>query len=586
MPVRRHDNGCVDDLIRLGVDARTRRRTIGSLLALLAIVLVVLGAAPAGAHAVLVSSSPADGASLDAAPEEVRLEFSEAVSADLGGIRVFDGAGNRVDEGAVEVDGSTVRVALRAGLGDGAYVATWRVVSADAHPVRGGFVFSVGDAAADPALLSRLLADGADRWWELAGGAGRWVAYTGTLLAAGGAAFLALVHRRAESPRVAVRAVRIAALLGGTGIVVALPIQAALATGQGPGALFQPGVLRSVLGDGVGWATAVGLVGLGLVAGGLRTDRRVAIAGAALAAGSFALTGHNRASDVPALATISGLVHLWAAAAWFGGLVLLALLLRPTSAPTPRSAGAAVTEDAEEAELASAIDDRWRRELVARFSTFAAAALVVVAVAGLALTWAEVRSVAALTSTDHGVLLLVKVAIAVVVLAIAAYNNRVLTPTVRTGRNQAAVPRLRRLVAAESVLLLVVLGVTAVLVNVTPARTAAPGGAIVERIVDLGDAGSVQIVIDPARAGTNVVHVYTYDPEGRPGEIADEVELEAVLPAEDIGPLVREPFRAGPAHLQLDDDLFVTAGEWELTVRARIDRFTEVTGTTDVPIGR
>jgi hypothetical protein len=51
--------------------------------------LLLLGAAPASAHAVLEASTPGDGARLDTPPESVRLEFNEPVSADLGGLRVF-----------------------------------------------------------------------------------------------------------------------------------------------------------------------------------------------------------------------------------------------------------------------------------------------------------------------------------------------------------------------------------------------------------------------------------------------------------------------------------------------------------------
>ena len=102
---------------------------------LLAVATLLATASPAAAHAVLLSTSPADRAQLSTPPGAVSLEFSENVSAALGAVRVFDRDGTHVDEGAVRVIGSKVRVALQAGLGDGAYVATYRVLSADSHPV-------------------------------------------------------------------------------------------------------------------------------------------------------------------------------------------------------------------------------------------------------------------------------------------------------------------------------------------------------------------------------------------------------------------------------------------------------------------
>ena len=128
-----------------------------------------------------------------------------------------------------------------------------------------------------------------------------------------------------------------------------------------------------------------------------------------------------------------------------------------------------------------------------------------------------------------------------------------------------------------------VVAITSVLVVVTPARTeAAPG--VVERIVELGDAGSVQLTVAPARAGFNQIHLYLFDPDGRPAEIAESVTLVMSLPSADLGPITRDAFRAGPAHFQLDTDDLAVPGTWTIDVKARVDRFTEETGTAEVPI--
>lgn len=161
------------------------------LLATFVVVLMGPWARPAGAHAVLVSSSPGDGVNLDTAPTEVRLEFSEPISAQLGGLRVFDGNGDRVDRGSVEVVDKTIAVDLEGDLPDGTYVAAYRIVSADAHPVRGGIVFSVGDANASGVGVSDFLGDGADVGWEIVGAVARWMAMAGALVAAGGTVFMA-----------------------------------------------------------------------------------------------------------------------------------------------------------------------------------------------------------------------------------------------------------------------------------------------------------------------------------------------------------------------------------------------------------
>ena len=53
----------------------------------------------------------------------------------------------------------------------------------------------------------------------------------------------------------------------------------------------------------------------------------------------------------------------------------------------------------------------------------------------------------------------------------------------------------------------------------------------------------------------------------------------------DIGPIVREPFRAGPAHFQIDGDELVTGGRWVIEVTAAVSRFEEATAEVEVLVG-
>ena len=113
--------------------------------------LAALLAWPAGAagHAVLTHSTPHRGATVETAPPEVQFDFNEAVEASFGSVRVYDENGDQVDDGDIHRPGGSsisVAVGLEDGLGDGVYTGTYRVVSADGHPVSGGFSFGVGEA--------------------------------------------------------------------------------------------------------------------------------------------------------------------------------------------------------------------------------------------------------------------------------------------------------------------------------------------------------------------------------------------------------------------------------------------------------
>lgn len=535
-------------------------RRLGAVLGVV-IALVVVGgvsATPAGAHAILVSSTPGDGARLDDAPASVELEFSEPISVDLGGLRVLDADGERVDRGAVRAVDRTISVDVADGLPDGAYVATYRIVSADGHPVRGGIVFTVGDTDADAAGLARLLDDDGERSWELVGAASRWLAMVGALVVVGGVGFVAWC--RPERARRFDIALRAGAVAGIVGAVANVWVQAALATGRGAGALFDDGVLRSVLADGYGASVTLAVVGL-TVAVFVWRRRWLAVLGSIAVVASFPLVGHTRFDDV-AIGTVSDVVHVGAAGIWAGGLLFLLLALGTTTDPATRA------------------------RMVGRFSTVATVAIVVVAGAGVALSWVEVKALSALTSTTYGWVLVTKVAMVAVVAAVGAYNHFRVVPTIEASpQDPAPRRRLRATLLAELAGLVVIAAVTAVLVNETPAYVDAGIGQIHSEILDLGDAGSVQLVVDPNRAGENSLHLYFYDPEGRPAEIAEDVLIRLSKPGDDIGPIDRTPFRAGPAHFQWDGSELVSGGRWTVTVVARIDRFSEETATADVLVG-
>lgn len=530
---------------------------------LLGLLAVGAGAGQAAAHATLVSVDPADGARLDASPPVVRLTFSERVSADLGGVRVLDATGAQVQQGAARVEGETVEVDLAPDLPAGTYVVSYRVVSADGHPVRGGSVFGVGAGEVDVGALAEVTNEGDDRIWEVAGAVGRALAYSGVLLAAGGVAFLVLVHRGGDERVRLLRVVWAAGLVGAAGSLVALPVQAALGTGQGPGSLFDEGVLAEVARDGVGLGLVLALVGLAIAIPMVERHGPTALAGAVVAAGSFATNGHTRAGSSAALATVADISHLLVVAVWGGGVVLLAICLRARRRADHDQPGSVA--------------------LVARFSTLATGSIVLVGLTGAALGWREVGSLDAITGTGYGRLLLVKVGVVAAIGALGAYNHFRLVPALTGGKARAALAQLRTTLRIEVLGLAVVVALTSVLVVVNPGRAGSEGG-VVEEVVVLGEAGTVQVTVSPAVVGTNQIHLYLFDPDGRPADIAESVTLELSLPSAQLGPIEREAVRAGPAHFQLDGDDLAVGGTWTIEVQARLDRFAEATGTIEVPV--
>jgi copper resistance protein C len=106
--------------------------------------LLVVGAAPASAHASLVHSSPADQSSLATAPKTVKLTFDENIRMpSLILVKNSDGAS--VVAGKTAVLDNIVSTPVKTGP-SGDYTVAYRVVSADGHPVSGRLSFTVGSA--------------------------------------------------------------------------------------------------------------------------------------------------------------------------------------------------------------------------------------------------------------------------------------------------------------------------------------------------------------------------------------------------------------------------------------------------------
>jgi methionine-rich copper-binding protein CopC len=118
-----------------------RRAVLALVAATLALVVPAAGArAVLPAHARLLSTTPADGASVPTA-DEVTLTFSEDVDARFVQMRVDGPAGSERD-GAASAERGTVTQRLVADLPAGRHTVTFRVVSVDGHPVSGSFSFT------------------------------------------------------------------------------------------------------------------------------------------------------------------------------------------------------------------------------------------------------------------------------------------------------------------------------------------------------------------------------------------------------------------------------------------------------------
>ncbi|MGA8258505.1 MAG: copper resistance protein CopC, partial [Nocardioides sp.] len=385
----------------------TLRAWVAAGLTLLALSAGVAGAAPASAHATLLSSDPTEGAVLPEAPDVVTFVFDEPVSLPPNGVQVFDSAGS-----PVEADGSSRDTVITAdlpdSLDDGSYVVVWRAISADGHPIAGSLTFAIGAPSAvvaaprlpdvDPAGVRTVL--------SITQGLG----YLGLLVAVGLVFFITWTARgvRLDS-EVVDRLTRVrwsAAGLAGLASAFTIPLSGAYQQGLGLSQLGEAQAIDlALVGDDL-VVFGLQVVGLSVAFATLHRPRVAAMA-AAVAGISAVLVGHSRAIEPVWLLISTDVLHLAAGATWLGGLIGLALVLGQLSG---RERDAAL--------------------LLSRFSVLAATALGLLALTGTLMGAQILGGWSPLFGTDYGRLLLVKVAIAAVVAAVAGWNRFRLLPAV------------------------------------------------------------------------------------------------------------------------------------------------------------
>ncbi|GAA1012229.1 hypothetical protein Aple_008250 [Acrocarpospora pleiomorpha] len=528
---------------------------------LLAAFLVLLLPGTADAHAVLKSSDPTDGQVLAQAPRTITATFNEAISLAPKGNMLLDSAGRPVPADIRSVN-DTVVYTPASTLAEGTYIVSWRVISADTHPVGGGISFSVGKPSASSVAVPTQVAD---REVNLLRIGAEVLRYGGVLGFAGLTAFGLFIAepsvRRSATFARRVRRVRdalaAAAVFGAAALV---PLVKLWQDGAGVGDLFSASLWPAALSTAP--AAAAALLAAGTVIALVAVRRElpvVAAAGAALALGSLAVVGHTRVYGPGWLVLAADLLHLATAALWFGGLLGLCLLFLPDP-------------DHRVAEVASA---------VGRFSGAALWLVAGLGASAVLLWWRIADSVDGLWTTGYGRLVLVKLVLVLAVIGVAAWNRYRLVPSVLSGpRRQDTLGALRRTVGIEAAGLAVVVAVTGVLVSQTPreevaaapaATAPSPSAGPKTLTAAVGD-GKATMVISPGKRGVNALQLSLVDGKGVPLVPHETPELSVRLPAYELGPFKKPLSTTGKGTYEATVD-FPLDGTWTVTLVVRLSEF-------------
>lgn len=169
---------------------------------LLAITAAVATAAfsgtPAAAHTTLLSTTPADQASVQQTPASVVLTFDQPVIA-MGTQIVITGPNGPVQAGPPQLVDNTVTQPVQPGSPAGTYTVDWRITSTDGHPVTGQFRFIATAAGSGSPAPTTATPDGTQSQPPSnVAGAGRWIAVLLVVVAAGATALV--IRRRTSRP--------------------------------------------------------------------------------------------------------------------------------------------------------------------------------------------------------------------------------------------------------------------------------------------------------------------------------------------------------------------------------------------------
>lgn len=470
------------------------------LAALVTLLLLVGCSTDASAHAALISVEPASGSILASAPKAVELRFNEAVTP--GAIQLIDGAGRARDDIRATTAGESISVVMPPDLPQGTAVVSYRVISQDGHPVAGSVIFSIGMPTATKPQADVDRGRNALIWLSRVG------LYLGLFVGVGGVFFARWIAWSMTGMTVP----RGALLIGLPSAAASLGLLGLDLLGLPPAALVTMAPWTIAFATSAGPALLVAIAAMLLAIMALRSVwyaralAAIAFVGVGL---SLAMTGHAATAPPELLTRPAIFLHGLGVAFWVGALVpLAALVSKPTAATLP---------------------------LLNRFSRIAMPVVTALALTGLVLAVIQLEKLSALVDTSYGLILSIKLALVLLLLALAALNRFRLTPALATDRKAGSA--LKRSILLEYVAALGIFAVVAFWRFTPPPRTIVPETPLAIHIHT--DKAMFQVLVSPGKAGVDDFVLQLMTGEATPLK-AKEATLTLSLPERGIEPMERD----------------------------------------------
>jgi copper transport protein len=265
------------------------------------------------------------------------------------------------------------------------------------------------------------------------------------------------------------------------------------------------------------------------------------------------MTGHAATAPPEALMRPAIFLHGLGVAFWIGALSpLAALLSRPSAATLP---------------------------VLNRFSRAAVPVVAALALTGTALAVVQLEKVSALVETRYGIILSIKLALVLVLLALAALNRFRLTPALASDPNAARI--LRRSILVECVAALGIFAVVAGWRFTPPPRSIVPETPLAIHIH--GGKAMFQVLVSPGKAGVDDFVLQLMTGEGSLLE-AKEATLTLSLPERGIEPIEREAELGPDGYWHVRKVELPFAGRWHIRIDALVTDFEQITLEDDLDV--
>jgi copper transport protein len=507
---------------------------------------------------------------------EVIVYFSEPVELNFSTLKVLDNNGNQIDNKDTDYyEDEKSLIVTTSPLEDGVYTVTTKVLSkVDGHLVPGAFLFAVGDVVIDPKLLENQ--SSIDLIFYPEAGA-RFPGIVGQTIVLGVviASLIIWGTQNKQSIKEELEQVQIKhhqKFMSITGIGLMLIFISNILMIAVQTVRLETSPIEAIQTYfGTIWLARM-IITIVLLGIWFTLDRKtnvtkkiqipMLVAMLALISTS-SLIGHGAASgETPAL--ILDYIHNLVAAVWIGGIFYFVFTLLPALSKLKE-------ENREKMSLA----------LIPRFSIAFIISIGIVIITGPLLMWFLESDVGLITESVYGQLIILKIAIASVMVALGGFFQFRVQKTAEKNFQSGKIDvhrKLRRSLKVDAALGVVLLGVVALLTNGTLPEGQFQDASAQEIIygfktIEFTDNAKFEIQITPFSSGVNTILVQVSDFNNNPIYDANAIKVKMANPSKNIAPIeipmeITKEENDIPTEFQ-GEITFGFSGEWQLEVESQ-----------------